>query len=100
MQDSRPEFTQDSSARGDAAMNEQLSQANAVAQLSTPLGDDVLVLTRFSASEGLGELFSIDIEARSTQENIDFDQAIGQNCQVKLTTYDDKIRILNGVMVH
>jgi type VI secretion system secreted protein VgrG len=81
-------------------MNVQLSQADRVAQLSTPLGDDVLVLTRFSASEGLGDLFTFDIEAISEQANIDFDPAIGQNCQVKLKTYDDKVRIFNGMMVH
>jgi type VI secretion system secreted protein VgrG len=77
-----------------------LTQANSVAQLSTPLGEDVLILTGFSASEGLGELFTFEIEAISERENIDFDPAIGQNCQVKLKTYDDKIRIFNGVMVH
>ncbi len=75
-----------------------LGQAERIGEFSTPLGQDVLVLTRFSGSEGLGELFEFHIEAVSEQENIDFDPAIGQNCQVKLKAYDGKVRIYNGVM--
>src|SRR5580692_7809025 len=78
----------------------QLSQANSGAELSTPLGEDVLVLTNLSASEGLGECFAFDVEAISEQANINFEPAIGQNCQIKLKTYDDKVRIFNGVMAH
>ncbi len=76
----------------------KLSQSERIGEFSTPLGQDVLVLTRFSGSEGLGELFEYHVEAVSEQENINFDQAIGQNCQVKLKAYDGKVRIYNGVM--
>src|ERR1700681_413266 len=76
----------------------KLGQSERIGEFSTPLGKDVLVLTRFSGSEGLGELFEYHIEAVSEQENIDFDQAIGQNCQVKLKAYNGKTRIFNGVM--
>src|ERR1700687_4183339 len=55
----------------------KLSQAQFIAALKTPLGGDVLVLKRFSGSEGLGELFEFHVEALSEQENIDFDQALG-----------------------
>jgi type VI secretion system secreted protein VgrG len=79
-------------------MNGQLSQADRIAEFSTPLGKDVLALTSYSGSEGLGELFEYHIEAISQQENVDFDPAIGRNCQVKLKAYHGKIRIFNGVM--
>ncbi len=76
----------------------KLGQADRIAEFSTPLGKDLLVLTNFSGSEGLGQLFEYHVEALSEQENIDFDKAIGQNCQVKLKAYDGKVRIYNGVM--
>ena len=82
----------------DILMSGNLLQADRIAELSTPLGKDVLVLTDFSGSEGLGELFEYHVEALSDQENIDFDQAIGQGCMVKLKTDDGKTRIYHGIM--
>ena len=79
-------------------MNEQLSQTNRVAELTTPLGKDVLVLTGFSGNEGLGELFEYRIEALGHEGNLDFDKAIGKNCQVKLKAYEGRVRIFNGVL--
>ena len=70
----------------------KLSQSERIGEFSTPLGQDVLVLTRFSGSEGLGELFEYHVEAVSEQENIDFDQAIGQDCTLKLKAYDGTSR--------
>jgi len=79
-------------------MAESLLQADRRAEFTSPLGKDVLVLTDFSASEGLSELFEYHIEALSEQENIDFDKAIGQGCMVKLKTDDGKTRIYHGIM--
>ncbi len=79
-------------------MSPSLLQADRRAEFTSPLGKDVLVLTDFSGSEGLGELFEYHIEALSDKENIDFDPAIGQGCMVKLKTDDGKTRIYHGVM--
>jgi type VI secretion system secreted protein VgrG len=76
----------------------KLSQAQFIAALRTPLGGDVLVLKRFSGTEGLGELFEFQVEALSEQENIDFDQALGQSCTIKLKTYSSKERFFCGVL--
>jgi len=38
-------------------MASQLSQDDRIAALKTPLGENVLVVTRFDAGEGLSELF-------------------------------------------
>jgi type VI secretion system secreted protein VgrG len=76
----------------------QLSQDERVAEFSTPLGKDALVLTNFSGSEGLGKLFEYRIEAISEQEDIDFDQAIGQGCTLKIKSADNKTRIFHGIM--
>jgi len=75
-----------------------LLQADRRAEFTSPLGKDVLVLTDFSGSEGLGELFEYHIEGLSDRENIDFDPAIGQGCMVKLKTDDGKTRIYHGIM--
>jgi len=79
-------------------MNAQLTQSQRVAKLTTPLGQDVLVLERFDATEGLSELFEIHIDALSEKENLKFDQAIGNNCGIVLTTHDKKERKFNGVL--
>jgi type VI secretion system secreted protein VgrG len=75
-----------------------LVQTGRSAELTTPLGKDVLVVTEFMATEGLNELFEYHIEALSEQQNIDFDPAIGQGCMIKMKTDDGKTRIFHGVM--
>jgi type VI secretion system secreted protein VgrG len=79
-------------------MGRILLQADRRAEFTSPLGKDVLVLTDFSGSEGLGELFEYHIDALSDKENIDFDPAIGEGCMVKLKTDDGKTRIYHGIM--
>lgn len=79
-------------------MAANLSQSERVAELKTPLGKDVLVLTRVEGHEALGEMFQFTIEALSEQENIDFDKALGQVCSLKLKVYDKKDRFYSGVL--
>jgi type VI secretion system secreted protein VgrG len=78
----------------------QLSQANSAAALNTALGADVLAVRSFSAYEGLGEPFEIQIDALSEKENIDFDKALGQPCSIKLKTYGQKERFFWGILTH
>lgn len=75
-----------------------LSQTTRIAALETPLGPDVLVLTRFEGVEGLSELFEYRIEAISEKENIDFTPAIGKNCCVQFKSYKGE-RFFNGRLV-
>jgi type VI secretion system secreted protein VgrG len=75
-----------------------LSQANRVGTLKTPLGDDALVLKSFSGTEGLGELFEFHVEALSEQENINFDPVLGQSCTIKLRTHKNTQRFFCGVL--
>jgi type VI secretion system secreted protein VgrG len=77
-----------------------LTQANRMAVLKTPLGEDVLALKDFSGAEGLGELFEFQVDAFSEQRSIDFDDALGQPCTVKLKTYKGKERFFCGVLAH
>ena len=75
------------------------SQDGRIGSLATPLGKDVLVLGRFDAFEGLGELFEYRIEALSTEANIDFNSLIGLNLSVHLQTVDQVGRDFSGVLV-
>jgi len=78
----------------------QLNQAEYAAALTTPLGDDALVLKSFSGSEGLGEPFEFQIEALGKEENVDFDKALGQACTVRLKTYEQKQRFFCGILTN
>lgn len=75
-----------------------LSQAGRMGTLKTPLGEDVLVLKSFSGAEGVGELFEFHVEALSEQENVNFDQAIGQACTLRIKTYKDQERFFCGIL--
>jgi type VI secretion system secreted protein VgrG len=76
-----------------------LVHAKRVAKLKTPLGEDVLAITRFDGAEGLSEVFEYRIEALSEQQNIDFNAALGRNCSVRFQSYNGQ-RFFNGVLVH
>lgn len=75
------------------------SQDGRPAKLVTPQGDDkLLLLTSFSSSEGLSELYEIQIEAVSTDPMIDFDDHIGMNFHIEYTVALGKKRFFNGVL--
>jgi type VI secretion system secreted protein VgrG len=75
------------------------TQKNRVAELTTPLGTDQLLLTSFTANEELSSPFEIRIEAECEEGNIDFNPALGRNCCVRLKTQADKTRYFSGVLV-
>ena len=79
-------------------MAQTLTQDKRLGQLTTPLGKDVLVLVRFDGTEGLSELFEYRIEALSEEADIDFDNAIGQQCSLKFKFYG-QVREFNGILV-
>lgn len=75
-----------------------LSQDDRIGKLTTPLGENVLVLSRFDGGEHLSEPFEFRIEAVSEQQNVDFSGALGKGVTVKLKTSDHKDRYFNGVL--
>jgi type VI secretion system secreted protein VgrG len=80
-------------------MSQKPKQTGRTAILKTPLGEDELLLTQFDAHEGLNALFEFNADCLSENGNIDFDQAIGHNCSVKLSRHKSKTRFFNGVLV-
>jgi len=79
-------------------MGQKLTQDTRICELTTPLGKDVLVLVRLDASEGLSELFEYRIECLSETDDIDFNQAIGQQCSLKIKMFG-KQREFHGILV-
>ncbi len=79
-------------------MGDNLSQDERVGKLTTPLGDDKLVLSRFDGGEALSEPFEFRIEALATEANIDFNAALGKSVTVDLKTADGKDRFFNGLL--
>jgi type VI secretion system secreted protein VgrG len=77
----------------------KLTQDKLPGELTTPLGKDVLVLREFTASEGLGELFEFLVDVVSEEKNVDFDQALGKSCTIKLKAYNGKFRFFDGILV-
>ena len=79
-------------------MADSPTQDGRVGKLATPLGKDKLCLTRFEGSEAIGELFEYRIEAVSTDADLSFNAALGQNCSVHLETTDHVGRDFSGIL--
>src|SRR6478736_2112297 len=79
-------------------MAQKLKQDNRICELITPLGKDELVFTGFEATEGLSELFEFHIECLSENDHINFDEAIGKQCTLKMKMHG-KERQFSGILV-
>jgi len=65
--------------------------------ISTPLGDDELLLRTAQVHEELGRPFTIDLELISDDEDISLDELLGQNVTIHLET-DEETRYFNGIV--
>jgi type VI secretion system secreted protein VgrG len=65
-------------------------------EITTPLGDDVLLFHRMTATEELGRLFRFELNLLSEEPDITFDDILGQAITVRLTLPGDKQRFFNG----
>ena len=75
------------------------AQAARIGSLTTALGKDKLVLTRFEGTEGLSELFEYRVEALSSDPNLNFNPAIGEKCCITLKTHSGTDRHFHGILV-
>ncbi|MGI9356106.1 MAG: contractile injection system protein, VgrG/Pvc8 family, partial [Rhizobiaceae bacterium] len=66
-------------------------------KLTTPLGDDKLLLTRFDGSEAISELFEYRVEALSVDPDVDFNAAINANCSLEFITHSGEKRYFDGI---
>ena len=74
-----------------------MSADNQLVAISTPLGDEKLILRQAQINEELGQPFSIDVELLSDDEDICLDDILGQNVTVRLET-EDESRYFNGIV--
>jgi type VI secretion system secreted protein VgrG len=75
------------------------TQKNRPLAITTPLGEDVLLLTRFQGHEAISQLFSFHVDLLAEAQNdIRFDRILGQSVTVKLRLADDEERCFNGIV--
>jgi type VI secretion system secreted protein VgrG len=61
------------------------TQAHRPIAVTTPLGKDVLLLTRFRGQEAISQLFNFQIDLCAESKNqVHFDQIIGQDVTVEM----------------
>ena len=64
--------------------------------VTTPLGEDVLLLKSMTGTEHLGRLFQYELSLLSTDEAIKMDDILGQKVTVRLDISEDQKRFFNG----
>ena len=79
-----------------ASTTTQYTQANRPMSLSTPLGDDVLLLVKLTYAEELGRPFEMRLEMQSIDGEIDFNKILGQSVTVTIQMPDNSSRYLNS----
>ena len=72
------------------------TQQNRFIAITTPLGEDVLLLQEFSGEEAISRPFHYHLHVLSLQNSIDFSQIIGQRVSIRITLYDGTPRYING----
>ena len=82
----------------EAPENLKSAAENRVMSLTTPLEDELLLLSRVTAREEISELFHIRAELYSPNPAIDFDQIIGQRVSIRVDTPGGGGREFSGVV--
>ena len=71
-------------------------QSERAIEIVTPLGEDVLLFHRMTATEELGRLFQFELDLLSMDPNIPFEKLLGQNVTIRLELPQDETRYFNG----
>jgi type VI secretion system secreted protein VgrG len=72
------------------------TQANRRIAISTPLGDDVLLLRGFTGSEAISQLFHFDLDLLSENDSLQFQDIVGKNVTLSIVDVDGAERYWNG----
>jgi type VI secretion system secreted protein VgrG len=75
-------------------------QAGRLISLTTPLGEDKLLLTGFTGHEAISRLFQFHLTTLSEDTDIDFTQIIGQTITINVVQSDDSHRQFHGIVSH
>ena len=74
------------------------SQGHRPFAVTTPLGDDVLLLLRMDGSEALSQLFCYNLVLLSLDHSIDINAVLGKHMTVRAETREDGVRHFDGVV--
>jgi type VI secretion system secreted protein VgrG len=74
------------------------SQQERLIALTTPLGEDALLLAAFSGHEAISRLFSFQLDLLSEKGAIDFATIIGKKVTIRVTQSDKTDRYFNGIV--
>ena len=74
------------------------TQENRLLTIHTPLGKDVLLLTRFSGTEALSTPFSFELDLISQKRDVQFQDIIGKKVNVAVTLSDGGQRHFHGIV--
>ncbi|MBT3145571.1 type VI secretion system tip protein TssI/VgrG [Neptunomonas phycophila] len=72
------------------------TQQGRLLAMDSPLGDDVLLLTRLEGEESVSSLFEINIEAYSSRNNIKPIDIVGQNVTLKMAATDENALLVTN----
>ena len=75
-----------------------LKQANRLLNLTTPLGEDELVLTQFEGHEGLSQLFQFELVMISDNSAVAAQDLLGKNVTFSVQMADESPRNFNGLV--
>ena len=75
-----------------------ITQENRTLRVTTPLGQDVVVLRRMTGTERLGGLFEFQLDLLSEDPEINLDDLLGQSVTVALDLEDGATRYFNGMV--
>ncbi len=81
-------------------MNVVLKQTDRPGVLTTILGEEELVLTRFSGQDGVNQLFEYRIEAVSMKSDIDLASLMGTHAQVAFHNQVRDPRVYDGIVTN
>jgi type VI secretion system secreted protein VgrG len=74
------------------------TQENRLIALTTPLGEDKLLLAGFSGHEAISRLFSFQCDLLSEDSSIAFTDIIGKNVTISVQQSDNTLRYFNGIV--
>jgi type VI secretion system secreted protein VgrG len=76
------------------------TQEGRLISLTTPLGENKLLLTGLSGHEAISRLFDFHLTTLSEDTDIDFTSIIGQGVTINITQSDNSQRYFNGIVSH
>src|ERR1044071_5064037 len=74
------------------------TQANHYLSISTPLGENKLLLRRLRGEEQVSGLFRFSLDLQSEDPSLDFAKIVGKSATVAMQLADGSARYINGVV--